>query len=319
MPNSSPLVEETAALGTRVTRAFFMHLGSFVAVIVYFHLCEQVAYSAIGVRSALLVGLTLTIGYMALAYSQEELKQFDFGLLLMFLWGTLGAYAGMDSVLALFQHHSAAVMFITLGLVALVPLLLGRETFTYYFARRQTPQWQQKLPEFAAINRVMTAYWALLFFLSASLCLWSPRDWHFTVLYPNLLIFIVGIPASLWLPPLYLKLFPSGLPQTIEPLIMGLPLVFDRKAARDTRATIQFCVSGTEAGNYYVQIAHGRCESFVGTAASPDLTIHTQDTVWLRIACGELDGAQALQEGLYRAEGDFAMLMNMKDWFGRKR
>jgi len=310
---------KTATLGTRVARAFFMHIGSFVAVVVYFQLCEQAAYSASGVRSALLVGLTLTIAYMALAYSQKELKQFDFGLLLMFLWGTLGAYAEMDSVLALFQHHSAAVMFITLGLVALGPLLLGRETFTYYFARRQTPQWQQKLPEFTALNRVMTAYWALLFFLSASLCLWSPRDWHFTVLYPNLLIFLVGIPASVWLPPLYLKLFPSGLPQTIEPLIMGLPFVFDRKAARDTRATIQFCVSGPEAGNYYIQIARGRCESFVGTAASPDLTVHTPDTVWLRIARGELDGAQALQEGLYRAEGDFAVLTKMKAWFDRGR
>jgi hypothetical protein len=113
-----------------------MHLGSFVAVIVYFQLCEQAAYSANGVRSALLAGLTLTIGYMTLAYSQQELKQFDFGLLLMFLWGTVGAYTGMDSVLALFQYHSAAVLFITLGLVALVPLLVGRETFTYYFARR---------------------------------------------------------------------------------------------------------------------------------------------------------------------------------------
>jgi hypothetical protein len=165
----------------------------------------------------------------------------------------------------------------------------------------------------------MTAYWGLVFFLAAGLCLWSPRDWHFTVLYPNLVIFIIGIPASFWLPPLYLKLFPSGLPHTIEPLIMGLPFVFDRKAASDTQATIQFCVSGLEAGNYYVRIARGRCESFFGVAASPDLTVHTPDTVWLRIAHGELDGARALQEGLYHAEGDFTVLTKMKDWFGRGR
>jgi hypothetical protein len=44
----------------------------------------------------------------------------------------------------------------------------------------------------------------------------------------------------------------------------------------------------------------------------------TSDTVWLRIVRGELDGAQALQEGLYRAEGDFSLLVKMGEWFPRR-
>jgi hypothetical protein len=222
-------------------------------------------------------------------------------------------------VLALFQNYSGAVLFVTLGLVAVVPPLLGYESFTYYFARCQVPRWQQKVPEFAAINRVMTTYWALLFFTAAGLATWAPQDWRFTVLYPNLLIFAVGMPATFWLPPLYLKLFPPGPPQALEPLLMGMPLVFDRKAAGDTQATIQFCVSGAEAGNYHLRIAQGRCESFEGTASAPDLTVYTPDTVWLRIVRGELDGAQALQEGLYRMEGDLSLLMKMGEWFPRRR
>jgi hypothetical protein len=319
MPLSSPDVIEAVPSQSRLAQIFFMHIGSFVAVIVYFQFCERAAYTPAGVRFALLVGLVLMSGYIGLAYYCRELKQFDFGLLAMFALGTLGVYAGMDSVLFLFQHHSAAILFVTLGLVALIPLLLGRETFTYYFARRQTPPWQQKLPEFSAINRVMTGYWALLFFIAAGLAVYAPSDWRFTVLYPNLLIFVVGISASLWLPPLYLKLFPPGLPQTVEPLIMGMPFVFDRQAAGNAQATLQFCVSGPEAGNYYLRIARGKCESFAGTASAPDLTVHTLDTVWLRIGRGELDGAQALQEGLYHVEGDFSLLTKLGEWFPQQR
>jgi hypothetical protein len=319
MTPSSPGVAKLVPQSSRIARIFFMHIGSFVAVIVYFQLCERAAYTPAGVRFALLAGLAVMSGYSALAFHRGELKQFDLGLWAMFALGALGASIGVVPVLALFQHYSAAVLFVTLGLVAVVPLLLGREPFTYYYARRQTPRWQQKMPEFAAINRVMTAYWALLFFVAAGLSAWAPQDWRFTALYPNLLLFVVGMPASLWLPPLYLKLFPPGPPQTVELMIMGMPFGFDRKAAGDTQATLQFCVSGAEAGNYYVGIARGKCESFAGTTPAPDLIVHTPDTVWLRIAHGELDGAQALQEGLYRVEGDFSLLMKMGEWFPRDR
>jgi hypothetical protein len=255
------------------------------------------------------------IGYIVLAHWADEVKYFDFGLLLMFALGTLSAYTNLTPILTLFQWYSPAILFFTLGMVALVPLLLGRETFTYYFARRQTPSWQQKLPEFPAINRVMTVFWVVIFFVSAGLAAYAPRDWRFNTLYPNLLIFIVGIPAALWLPPLYLKVFPPGFPQTIEALLMGMPWVFNRQAAGDTRAVIQFHVNGAEARAYYLQIANGKCESKEGVAPTPDLTIHTPDTVWMRIVRKELDGAQALQEGLYRVEGDWSLLLKMNEWF----
>jgi len=36
---------------------------------------------------------------------------------------------------------------------------------------------------------------------------------------------------------------------------------------------------------------------------------------WMRIARGELDGSQALTEGLYRAEGDYLLLAKMPELF----
>lgn len=317
MNSTSENAAQAATVSTRLSQFFFMHLGSFVAVFVYFHVRSQTGFSIDGVPSALLTGLGVMSGYIALAFVMGELKQFDFGLWLMFAFGTVASYTGIDTILRFFQWYSSAILFATLGLVALIPLLLGRETFTYYFARKQTPGWQQQLPTFADINRFMTAFWVGIFFISAGLAAYAPTDWRFTALYPNALIFLVGIPAGFWLPPLYLKIFPMELPQRVEPLIMGLPFAFNRAAARDARATIQFTVSGVEAGQYYIKVDNGKCQSFEGRAPAPDLTIHTPDKVWRRVARGELDGAQAFQEGLYTAEGDLSVLLKLQEWFSK--
>jgi putative sterol carrier protein len=310
-----PVTGTTA--GARAARFFFMHLGSLVAVVVYFYVYGASGYSADGLRSALLTALIVKSGYMSLAYWYGEYKYFDFGIWIMFAVGTVAAYGSIDPVVRLFRVYSAAILFTTLGLTAIVPLLLGREPFTYYFARRQLPPWQLKTAEFHAISRVMTAYWALIFFAAAALCAHAPLDPRFTFLYPNLLVFGPGITAQWWLPPLYFKLFPPKLPEAIEPLIMGMPMAFNAEAARDARASIQFHVSGTEPGDYWLRIADGKCESFEGVADRPDLTVHTPDTVWLQIAHGKLDGGNALAEGRYRVDGDYVILAKMREWFMR--
>src|SRR5713226_7998028 len=173
----------------RAARFFFMQIGSFVPVFAYFYLCGRAEFAADGVRHALLVALLVDSAYIALAWSQGEAKQFDAGIWTLFATGTLATRAGLEPVLRLYQRHSPTRLFVALGLTALIPLLLGRETFTYYSARRQFPRWQLKVPEFHDVSRVMTAYWTLLFFTAAGLCTWAPTDWHFTVLYPNLLVF----------------------------------------------------------------------------------------------------------------------------------
>ena len=300
-------------------RIFFMHVGSFVAVIVYFALAGTREYTPAVVRTALIIALGVETGYVWLARRAGELKHFDPGIWLLFAVGAVATTTRFRPVAFLFERYSPALLFTTLGLAALLPPLLGREPFTYYYARRQTPPWQQRLPEFVAINRVMTGYWVLLFFTAAGLAASAPTDWRFTALFPNLLTFGAGMTATLWLPLLYLKLFPPGLPTTIEPLLMGMPFAFDRKAAGDGRAVIQFRVSGAEPGDYHLRIAGGRCESFAGPAPAPDLVVHTPDTVWVRIARGELDGGQALQDGLYRVEGNLAVLAKMDEWFSSRR
>jgi len=304
-----------AGLGARAARFFFMQLGGLIVVVVYFTAFGLSGYSASGLRGALLIALAMQSGYLALAWSQSELKQFDFGLWLMFAVGVVSALSGVTPVVALFQRYSPAVLFVTLGLTAALPPLLGYESFTAYFIRRTVPRWQQKLAITARISDLITAFWSVLFFVAAGLCTYAPRDWRFTALYPNLLVFGVGMTANKWLPAAYLKLFPPAAPSTAEAVIMGMPFAFDSRAAAGAHVEIQFRVSGAEPGHYWLRIANGRCESFEGDAPVPNLTVYTPDTVWLRIVRGELDGAEALAEGLFRFDGDATILAAFGTWF----
>lgn len=294
---------------------FFVHVGSFVAVIVYFAVLGLASEPAAGVRIALPVALIVMSGYMLVAHRKRLLKHFDFGLWLMFAVGSAAVLGGWEGARSLFADYSPAILFCTLALVAIVPPLVGREPFTMFFARRGTPVWQQKTRDFIVINWVITGWFAVLFAAAAALTAWAPHDPLFTLVYPNLLIFVAGLPSQLWMPPLYLRLFGPHPPESAEVAILGMPLTFDAKAARDARATIQFHVSGDDAGDYWLRVADGACEGSEGRAPSADLTIHTPSSVWLAIVRGELDGAQALLDRQYSIEGDGTILLRLGEWF----
>jgi len=295
--------------------AFFVHVGSFVAVIVYFVTLGRAADPETGVDVALPVALAVMTGYMLLAQRARLLKQFDFGLWTMFAAGTVAVHGGSESARSLFATYSPAILFCTLAAVALTPLLLGREPFTVFFARRGTPAWQQKTRDFVVINRVIACWFGVLFLTAAALVAWAPHDFLFSIVYPNLLIFVIGMPTQLWFPPLYLRTFGPQPPESVETAILGMPLTFGAQAAGDARATIQFRVSGDGGGDYWMRVAEGACESSEGEAPASDLGIHTPSTVWLGIARGEIDPGQALLDQQYSIEGDSGILLSFGKWF----
>lgn len=302
----------------RPVRFFFMHVGNLIGVVVYFVSLGGAGYALEGVLPALRAALVVHGAYTALAWRVGELKQLDLGLLGFYAVGAAGALLAPGTFLPLYQRYSPALLFLALGLTAVLPLLLGRTPFTDYYARRQLPAWQHRLPATHAAGRFVAGWWVVLFLAAAALCAVEPLDWRYTFLYPNLIVVVLGIIAGRWLPLLYFRLFPPALPRTAEALIMGMPFVFDPRAAARASASIQFRVSGTEPGDYHLRIADGRCESFTGMAPAPDVTVHTPDGVWVRIAHGELDGTRALLEGQYRAEGNVAVLAQLQTWFPRR-
>jgi len=100
-------------------------------------------------------------------------------------------------------------------------------------------------------------------------------------------------------------------------LVAKMTSAFNSSAAGNLAATIQFHATGNEPGNYCLHIEDGKCTFNEGVAKSPTVTIHTPSEVWIAINKGEMDGAQAFMQGKLRVEGDFGLLMKMRDLFKR--
>ena len=104
---------------------------------------------------------------------------------------------------------------------------------------------------------------------------------------------------------------------SMRDLLSGMAFSFDPKAAGDLKAAIQFDVTDEDPGQYYLDIAEGRCTAYAGQHPSPTMTLTTPSTVWMAISRGEMTGAGALMSGKYSVKGDLSLLMRMGKLFGR--
>ena len=102
---------------------------------------------------------------------------------------------------------------------------------------------------------------------------------------------------------------------TMRDLIAGMAMHFDSDAAGELEAVIQFNVTGDGAGNYYLDIAQGRCWAYEGRYPDPTLTINTPSEVWMAISNDEMNGAAALMMGKYSIKGNLGLLMRFNKLF----
>jgi len=86
---------------------------------------------------------------------------------------------------------------------------------------------------------------------------------------------------------------------------------FDAEAAGNMDAVIQFMVTGNETFETYLEIQNGECRLTEQPSRNPDLIIRTPSDVWLAIARGERDGAEAFAEKAYTTEGDLSLLLKL--------
>jgi multimeric flavodoxin WrbA/putative sterol carrier protein len=108
----------------------------------------------------------------------------------------------------------------------------------------------------------------------------------------------------------------QGKVEDMRLLLRGMAATFNSQAAGDLKATVQFEVTGKQAGDWFLSIEKGKCTYQEGKASSPGLTIKTPSEVWLAISNKEMDGQQAFMEGKYTATGDMSLLMRMRSLFG---
>jgi multimeric flavodoxin WrbA/putative sterol carrier protein len=104
---------------------------------------------------------------------------------------------------------------------------------------------------------------------------------------------------------------------TARELLQMMPGVLNPEAAAGLNAVFQFEVSGQENFTAHLEINNSRATYHDGPAAKPDVIIKTPAAVWLAVATGELDGAQAYMSGAYQVEGDLSLLMRLSSLFSK--
>jgi multimeric flavodoxin WrbA/putative sterol carrier protein len=105
--------------------------------------------------------------------------------------------------------------------------------------------------------------------------------------------------------------------RTARELLQMMPGVLIPEAAAGLEAVFQFEVSGQENFTAHLEIKNGQATYHDGPAAHPDVIIKTPADIWLAVATGELDGAQAYMTGAFQMEGDLSLLMRLGSLFSR--
>ena len=117
--------------------------------------------------------------------------------------------------------HATTLLYVILLAVAVVPPLLGKEVFTAFFARKETPEALWDTSVFVKINHHLTGVWAILFFFS-SLSTLVPDvfglhgpfyEMFFECLLPTAVMLGIGVPVTRRYPGYYqrkLGIIPPG-------------------------------------------------------------------------------------------------------------
>lgn len=153
--------------------------------------------------------LLYAVGYTLTAVRAGRVTKLDYGVVLFWAAG-LGAAGSVPSLADLyFGTYFTPFLYLSLVLVAWLPILFRKEPFTVAFARRTTPEIYWKTDVFLTINRIMTGVWGGMFGVCAVIALYVPPA--FQIILPVILLLGVGLPFNRRFPDYYLKRlgFPS--------------------------------------------------------------------------------------------------------------
>lgn len=105
---------------------------------------------------------------------------------------------------------------------------------------------------------------------------------------------------------------------TVEEIFQTMPSLFNPVAATGLNKTIQWDISGDEAGKWAIKIENQTCQIIKGGVEKPDLTLGMSDQTWLSIAHGKLDPMNAFATGKVKPAGDIMLAMRIGQMFPRR-
>ncbi len=94
-----------------------------------------------------------------------------------------------------------------------------------------------------------------------------------------------------------------------------MPDVFDRDAAGELKAVIQFNIEGNEGGDWYAVIKDQTCAVSEGVHDSPTLSLSMSDKNWVALCNGELNAVFAFMSGKLKAKGDIVLAQRLPKLF----
>jgi putative sterol carrier protein len=100
-------------------------------------------------------------------------------------------------------------------------------------------------------------------------------------------------------------------------VIEAMPTYFQPDKAGNTNATIQFDLSGDQAGKWYLKVANGQASASEGQAETPNLTFLADARDAVKIFTGKLDPTAAFMSGKLKIKGDMGLAMRMQSMFRR--
>ena len=102
---------------------------------------------------------------------------------------------------------------------------------------------------------------------------------------------------------------------TIAEAFDTMVTIFNPAAAGSMNKTLQWNITGEEAGVYALKIANGTCELIKGGVEKPDMTLTVADKDWLGIATGQLNAMTAFTGGKLKIAGDMMLAMKLQQLF----
>ncbi|HEX2979199.1 MAG TPA: SCP2 sterol-binding domain-containing protein [Anaerolineaceae bacterium] len=103
--------------------------------------------------------------------------------------------------------------------------------------------------------------------------------------------------------------------QTIQDWLDKVPEHFIPEKAAGVDATVQFRLTGNQAGEYYVVIRDQKVRVEKGVAPNPKVTLAADSNDILQILSGKMDGMRAFMQGKLKVNGDMGFATKMLNMF----
>ncbi|MGD9047174.1 MAG: SCP2 sterol-binding domain-containing protein [Anaerolineae bacterium] len=104
---------------------------------------------------------------------------------------------------------------------------------------------------------------------------------------------------------------------TAEETVLAMPAAFLPERAGDAKAQIQLDLTGEDSGQWYLDIADGKCQAMSGQAPQPNVTVTMSGKDFVALFNNRLNPVQAFMSGQIKIAGNAGFVLQLLNWFER--